>query len=227
MPWHPSRQPEAKPPIVYSDETPGYDDSSTEVAIRETLAARSRTDQPLPHHTNAGVMHGEPETADRKKEPMPTGSSRKPREGFRLKVGEQISTIRRIIWSFEPGTRLNAALVWGLFTPTEKDRWTKAYGTHTEVLSKVKHAISNARYAGHIRLEHTDVPSTYIYVGPGKGKIQRPGPTTEKPTPIPDVHTPEGDLGDYHHIGTSLEGDPLYFDGLTNTVGTLVFTPIK
>jgi len=226
------RQPEATPPVVHSDQSPDYDDSLTKALVMAAVVNEAVASTALDGETQ--VIESIPT-----EEPMPTGSSRKPKR-WSLEQGEQIRTIVETINSLETGARLNATMIWGMFTDEQKTRWARAYGTHKDVLGRVKHAIANAKYSGHVRLEHAGVPSTYIYLGKGEGANLRdaaPSSKKRKVTPTAEqvwdkvedavkaLPNPDG-IGHLHMIGTSLEGVPLYVDPTSNVIGTVEFVPL-
>jgi hypothetical protein len=121
-------------------------------------------------------------------------------------------------------------MVWGLFTNEQKDRWARAYGSHDQVLKKVKHAVANARYSGKVNLEHAGVPSTYIYLG-GKGKNVRDSSPSRvksgsKATPPSSSNGSRSITEQWYNdltlIGYTLGGSPIVMKG-NGVLGRLYF----
>ncbi len=202
------RQPvKEKGALVYSTESP------QQVAVTRMATQR----EAMEREAAASVaLDGETQSFDEpQEEPVK-------KERTKLPIGEQGNTVvSHIRQSIIFGSTFDAQKVWYLFDASTKARWINAYGGTDAAIGKVRHAISNVDHGRRIQA-YSDGHGNWV-----RGEKPRIA-TVEDTAPVELDHetTPEGDLGDYMHIGTSLDGDPLYLDRLTNTPGTLVFTPL-
>ena len=199
-------QPEAKPPVVHTDMSVDYNDTTTTRAIDN-------------------MLEGAEDIQPTKKEPI---MGKRTRQDMKLPMGEQGATVANVITEYAvEGEDITPTLVWSWLDPSTKERWEQVYGGHKKAYDKLRHAMSNLSYSGKLRLvPSAEQKGAWTYLGEGRGKPRGARALKSSPPELP-ASTPEGDLGDYKHVGTDLDGLPLYHDQLTGEFGTLTFTPIS
>jgi hypothetical protein len=239
-----------KPPkgeIVHTTETPeaekerldyfrGRTPDPIDKDIPKTLVPRQDAVTGDPYLVEVQLRKEAVETSKPKEATVPTGSPRKKKKGFALKQGEQTETVVRLVREHvSVGERFNVNLLYGWFSPTEKDRWYRAYGDQKAAKDKLMKAVTNVAFSGkHLRVVPvSNVPRTWVLEkksGTSTRGLRMTAPKsariTSKPEvqPLPDV-VPVPALP-YKLIGIATDGQSLYISK-TGVVGTLVFTPVK
>ena len=231
--------------IVYTDKSPDYDDSITQALIERNILDEARASVALDKGDDQTIaVEGGLSRTSVPSVARDTGKREEPTmvKAKGLPLGRQGTDVIHVIKTYvNIGSKFTAEQVWNSLGNHKRTEWVQGYGGRDAAYKKVKVALNNIAYSGALDLERI-APATFRYIGDygtpseaymrstqskKKQKTQQAGVPVDKSVPkpatIPDVTTPEGDLGDYKHIGTSLDGEPLYFDALTNTVGTLTF----
>lgn len=213
------RPPEGPP--VYTSETP----APTDADIPKTLVPRQdATGEPFLLEVHTAPIP--------KEATVPTGSPRKKKRGFTLRLGEQTETVVRVIREeVKVGERFNLNLVYGWFSKEDKDRWRRAYGDQTHVKEKLLKAITNVAFSGnHLGVVHVvDTSRTWVLKSKSGSSTKGPRKVAPKKTPeisMPKVVRPDPDLFvQWKKIGEDYNGDTLYITK-AGVVGRLTFTPV-
>jgi hypothetical protein len=146
---------------------------------------------------------------------------------FTLKLGEQTNTVVDLLREHGTvGDRFNVNLLYGWFTPGQKDRWRKAYGDQAHVKDRLLKAITNVAWSGnHLRLVVVkNAKRTWVLESKSGSSLKaprmKPAVKVVEPKTFPEV--PET-LDEYALIGRDLNDKPLYRQNSTEDIGYLVF----